>query len=76
MYQGSPAGTIRSAPSPSSYPAASPLPLDYEPYADARSVSGEGEAVRAERRVALQREAERMRELLAAKEKELADLGS
>lgn len=77
MYQGSPAGTIPSASSPSSYPAASPLPHDYEQqYADARSVSSESEAMKAERRVALQREAERMRELLAAKEKELADLES
>lgn len=77
MYQGSPAGTIPSASSPSSYPAASPLPHEYEQqYADARSVSSESEAMKAERRVALQREAERMRELLAAKEKELADLES
>ncbi|KUI54885.1 GATA factor SREP [Cytospora mali] len=77
MYQGSPTGTNPSASSPRSYPTASPVPYGYEQqFADARSVSGESEAMKAERRAALQREAERMRELLAAKEKELADLGS
>lgn len=36
--------------------------------------SNESEEVRAERRFALQQEAERMREMLAAKERELAEL--
>lgn len=77
MYQGSPGGTVTSASSPSSYPAASPVPYGYEhQYADVRNVSGETDAVKAERRAALQREAERMRQLLAAKERELAELGS
>ncbi|KAK7749013.1 GATA type transcriptional activator of nitrogen-regulated proteins [Cytospora paraplurivora] len=77
MYQGSPGGTITSASSPNSYPAASPVPYGYEhQYADVRGVSGESDAVKAERRAALQREAERMRQLLAAKERELAELGS
>lgn len=78
-YQGSPAGTRTSASSPSPYPRLSPVPYGYEQQyaADARGpASGESEAVRFERRAALQREAERMRELLAAKEKELAELGN
>lgn len=45
--------------------------------ADARvgEERGESEVSKAERRAALQREADRMRELLAAKERELAELG-
>jgi hypothetical protein len=35
----------------------------------------EGDRVRSDRRAALQREAERMREMLAAKERELMELG-
>jgi GATA-binding protein len=41
----------------------------------ARDVQSEGERAKLERREMLQREAERMREALKAKEKELADLG-
>lgn len=41
-----------------------------------REYGYDGDASRAERRAALQREAERMREMLAAKERELAELGN
>ena len=40
-----------------------------------RDPLGDGERIKAERRAALEREAEMMRELLAAKERELAELG-
>lgn len=60
----SPASTAYSAPSPGSHSVPSILP----PLND-------NEKIRAERRLALQLEAERMREMLAAKEKELAALG-
>lgn len=63
----SPGTTIQSAPSPGLYSSRDPTPaLSDHP--------GENEH-RAERRAALQREAERMREMLAAKERELMDLG-
>jgi len=42
----------------------------------ARDLGGDSEHSRAERRAALQRETERMREMLAAKERELAELGN
>ncbi len=42
---------------------------------NARDPSGESEVSKAEKRAALQREAEMMREMLAAKERELAELG-
>lgn len=41
---------------------------------DSRRLSIESETSKAERRAALQREAERMRQLLAANERELAEL--
>ncbi len=41
----------------------------------ARDPYSESESAKAERRAALRREAERMREMLAAKERELAELG-
>ncbi|KAJ0115363.1 GATA factor SREP [Diaporthe amygdali] len=75
MYQGSPASTSVSAPSPSMYPTATLAPYD-PPYPHSRSASGESDPSKAERRAALQREAERMRELLAAKERELAEFGN
>jgi hypothetical protein len=40
-----------------------------------RDYSMDGERVKSERRAALQREADRMREMLAAKERELQELG-
>lgn len=41
-----------------------------------RRDSGESDRIKSERRLALQREAERMREMLAAKERELMELGN
>ncbi|EKJ78894.1 hypothetical protein NXS19_013663 [Fusarium pseudograminearum] len=64
----SPGSTIASAPSPSAFshrdntPGAGPR--DFEP-----------DRIKAERRAALQREADKMREMLAAKEQELRELG-
>ena len=40
-----------------------------------RDLNMEGERLKTERRAALQREADRMREMLAAKERELLELG-
>ncbi|KAH8752013.1 GATA zinc finger protein [Diaporthe sp. PMI_573] len=76
MYQGSPAGTSASAPSPGMYPTASLAAPRDQQYLHSRSGSGESDPSKAEKRAALQREAERMRELLAAKERELAEFGS
>lgn len=78
-YIGSPATTMASAPSPGAYSTASPTPSHAAPaqgYVDARRLSNESEVSKAERRAALQREADRMREMLAAKERELAELGN
>lgn len=75
MYQGSPVGTSASAPSPNMYPSATLAPHDQH-YPHSRSASGDSDHSKAERRAALQREAERMRELLAAKERELAEFGN
>ncbi|KAH7484110.1 hypothetical protein IWW34DRAFT_846519 [Fusarium oxysporum f. sp. albedinis] len=64
----SPGSTIASAPSPSTFsnrdntPGAGPRDFDTE-------------KIKAERRAALQREADKMREMLAAKERELQELG-
>lgn len=67
-------------PSPGTYPIASvsPGPAAAGPasYHDARRLSDESDSTKADRRAALQREAERMREMLAAKERELAELGN
>lgn len=71
MYLQSPA-TMASAPSPGAYSnASSAAPHSYT---DSRRLSNESEMSKAEKRAALQQEADRMRELLAAKERELADL--
>ncbi|KAJ4270390.1 GATA type transcriptional activator of nitrogen-regulated proteins [Fusarium torreyae] len=64
----SPGSTIASAPSPSAF-----SHRDLTPGAGPRDF--ESERVKAERRAALQREADRMREMLAAKERELQELG-
>jgi hypothetical protein len=62
----SPASTFVSASSPGAYSvASSTLAATYS----------DGDRLKAERRAALQQEAERMREMLAAKERELAALG-
>ncbi|KAK8042574.1 hypothetical protein PG994_013057 [Apiospora phragmitis] len=62
----SPTGTLTSAPSPGAYSVAST--------ATNHAHMIESERLKAEKRAALQLEAEKMRELLAAKEKELAAL--
>ena len=61
----SPGTTVHSAPSPNMYS------RDHTP-----AVSEAGEKSKAERRAALQREADKMREMLAAKERELMALGN
>lgn len=70
-------GTMASAPSPGAYSNASsaggPGPAYGGPM-ESRRLSMESETSKAERRAALQREAERMRQLLAANERELAEL--
>lgn len=60
--------TVHSAPSPGMYSSRDPTPA-------VSDIHGENEHTRAERRAALQREAERMREMLAAKERELLAMG-
>jgi len=73
----SPGGTTASAPSPGSYSNAGTgvrsggYPSPQAPPRDAMAESG---IAKQERRAALKREAERMREMLAAKERELAEL--
>lgn len=75
----SPGSVMGSAPSPGSYSNSgrlgtpSPLP---NPQRNARETPDESDVSKLERRAALQREAERMREMLAAKERELAELGN
>ncbi|KAK3688379.1 hypothetical protein B0T22DRAFT_479635 [Podospora appendiculata] len=73
----SPASTATSAPSPGSYSncgvASTPSTLP-PPQSSSRDASGETGRYKAERRAALEREAEKMREMLAAKERELAEL--
>ncbi|RGP65036.1 putative siderophore regulation gata factor [Fusarium longipes] len=64
----SPGSTIASAPSPSAF-----SNRDNTPGAVPRDL--ESERIKAERRAALQREADKMREMLAAKERELQELG-
>ncbi|PSR80639.1 hypothetical protein BD289DRAFT_60247 [Coniella lustricola] len=72
-YLCSPVVTMASALSSGPYLAASPTPGPA--YSElVRRLSDESDASKAERRAALQREAEGMRKMLAAKEKELADL--
>ncbi|KAF5706809.1 putative siderophore regulation (GATA factor) [Fusarium globosum] len=64
----SPGSTIASAPSPSAF-----SNRDNTPGAGPRDY--DTERIKAERRAALQREADKMREMLAAKERELQELG-
>lgn len=69
---------MASAPSPGAYSTGSPTPslaLPARGGAEARRQSDESDVSKAERRAALQWEADRMREMLAAKERELAELG-
>ncbi|KAI0915050.1 hypothetical protein F4823DRAFT_8274 [Ustulina deusta] len=66
----SPASTLMSAPSPSGFSITSSM----IPSIRSRETTVESERSKADRRAALQHEAERMRELLAAKERELAAL--
>lgn len=74
-YADSPAGTMASAPSPGAYSNASSAGTG-PAYGsvESRRLSMESETSKAERRAALQREAERMRQMLAANERELAEL--
>lgn len=74
-YAESPVGTMASAPSPGAYSNASSANTG-PAYGsvETRRLSIESETSKAERRAALQREAERMRQLLAANERELAEL--
>ncbi|KAF4452809.1 putative siderophore regulation protein (GATA factor) [Fusarium austroafricanum] len=64
----SPGSTIASAPSPSAF-----SNRDNTPGAGPRDF--DSDKIKAERRAALQREADKMREMLAAKERELQELG-
>ncbi|KAH6895289.1 GATA-type transcription factor, iron regulation [Thelonectria olida] len=68
----SPGSTIASAPSPGAF-----SNRDLTPGASSasRDLNMEGERLKSERRATLQREADRMREMLAAKERELHELG-
>ncbi|KAI0541219.1 hypothetical protein GGR58DRAFT_36626 [Xylaria digitata] len=66
----SPASTFMSAPSPGGFSITSSM----IPSMRSRETTAESERSKADRRAALQHEAERMRELLAAKERELAAL--
>lgn len=69
----SPHGTTASAPSPGAYSNTSSTgPTNG--HLDLRRLSMDSESAKAERRVALQREARRMKELLAATERALAEL--
>ncbi|KAH6996510.1 hypothetical protein BKA56DRAFT_609750 [Ilyonectria sp. MPI-CAGE-AT-0026] len=68
----SPGSTTASAPSPGAFSNRDPTP-GAPP--GSRDLSMESERLKSERRAALQREAERMREMLAAKERELQELG-
>ena len=75
----SPGSMMASAPSPGSYSNSgalgTPSPLA-NTQQNAREIPDESEVSKMERRAALQREAERMRQMLAAKERELAELGN
>ncbi|KAI1306959.1 hypothetical protein F5Y03DRAFT_384043 [Xylaria venustula] len=66
----SPASTLMSAPSPSGFSITSSL----MPSIRSRETTVESERSKADKRAALKQEAERMREMLAAKERELAAL--
>lgn len=74
----SPGSTSTSIPSPGAYSASgatqSPTLLPIPPTEGSGESNSEADRLKAERRAALEREAEKMRELLAAKERELAEL--
>ncbi|KAM7202823.1 hypothetical protein V8F33_002481 [Rhypophila sp. PSN 637] len=75
----SPGSTATSAPSPGAYstPGAAQSPKLFPVSQDkvaSKEPNSENDRLKAERRAALQRETETMREMLAAKEKELAEL--
>ncbi|KAK3318648.1 hypothetical protein B0H66DRAFT_246183 [Apodospora peruviana] len=72
----SPGSTTTSAPSPGSYSnhGVPRTPTPSQTGSSREPAAGESKRLKAERRAALERETERMREMLAAKEKELADL--
>jgi len=76
----SPGSTATSVPSPGSFSnhGATSAPTLYPNSQNGgpRESSGETDRLKAERRAALEREAENMREMLAAKERELAELGA
>ncbi|KAK7432659.1 GATA type transcriptional activator of nitrogen-regulated proteins [Neonectria magnoliae] len=69
----SPGSTTASAPSPGAFSNRDPTP---GAQSMSREMNMEGERLKSERRAALQREADRMREMLAAKERELHELGN
>lgn len=69
----SPAATVHSAPSPGSVSSRSHTPSTFTSVN--KNAALESEKLKADRRAALQREAEKMREMLAAKERELLELG-
>lgn len=73
----SPSSTTPSAPSPGAYSNAVSTPgLAAAVTTRSRDAYNESDISKAERRAALQREADRMREMLAEKERELAELGN
>ncbi|KAJ4300200.1 GATA type transcriptional activator [Collariella sp. IMI 366227] len=67
-----PTSTAASTPSPGAYPAMMALPAPQQPQ---RQMGMDVERARAEKRAALERERQMMRELLAAKDREIAELG-
>jgi hypothetical protein len=74
-YLGTPGSTAASSPSPGPYPASGHTSAPHQ-LPSPRGVHGrEGERSKTEKRAMLEREREMMRELLAAKERELAELG-
>ncbi|KAL2024030.1 hypothetical protein VTK56DRAFT_265 [Thermocarpiscus australiensis] len=78
QYLPSPRSTAVRTPSPGAFSSggASAVPqLLHDAHSISRDSVHEAEVSKAERRALLEREAERMRELLAAKERELAELG-
>lgn len=72
-YARSPSITMASVSSTGAYSPVSSV-AHVSSHANARRLSDENEMLKVEKRAALQRDAERMRELLAAKERELAEL--
>lgn len=72
----SPSSTTLSAPSPGAYSNAATTPNSAAMATRSRDAHNEYDMSKAERRAALQREADRMREMLAEKERELAEMGN